>query len=65
MAKNLLNLGRDLEIQIHEANVTLICCHVQLFATLWTIAHQAPLSMVFFRQQHWSVLPFPSPGESS
>ena len=32
---------------------------VQLFATLWTIAHQAPLSMGFSRQEYWSGLPFP------
>ena len=31
----------------------------------WTVAHQAPLSMGFFRQEYWSGLPFPSPGESS
>ena len=37
--------------------------HVQLFATLWTVAHQAPLSMEFSRQENWSVLPFPSPGD--
>ena len=36
--------------------------HVQLFATLWTLAHQAPLSMGFSRQEHWSGLPFPFPG---
>ena len=35
--------------------------HVQLFATLWTLARQAPLSMGFSRQEHWSGLPFPSP----
>ena len=34
---------------------------VQLFVTLWTIAHQAPLSMVFSEQEYWSGLPFPSP----
>ena len=28
-------------------------CHVQLFATLWTLAHQAPLSMAFSRQEYW------------
>ena len=33
---------------------------VWLFATLWAIAHQAPLSMGFSRQEHWSGLPFPS-----
>ena len=36
---------------------------VQLFATLWTIACQAPLSMGFPRQEYWSGLPFPSPGD--
>ena len=34
---------------------------VLLFATLWTVAHQAPPSMGFFRQEYWSGLPFPSP----
>ena len=33
------------------------------FATLWTIACQAPLSMGFLRQEYWSGLPFPSPGD--
>ena len=37
--------------------------HVRLFETLWTIAYQAPLSMGFSRQRHWSGLPFPSPGD--
>ena len=32
-------------------------------ATLWTVAHQAPLSMGFSRQEYWSGLPFPSPGD--
>ena len=36
--------------------------HVQLFPTPWTIAHQAPLSRGFSRQEHWSGLPFPPPG---
>ena len=36
---------------------------VRLFATLWTVAHQARLSMGFSRQEYWSGLPFPSPGE--
>ena len=34
---------------------------VRLFATPWTVAHQAPLSMGFFRQEYCSGLPFPSP----
>ena len=33
----------------------------QLFVTPWTVAHQAPLSMGFSRQEYWSGLPFPSP----
>ena len=37
--------------------------HVQLFATPWTVTHQAPPSMGFSRQEHWSGLPFPSPGD--
>ena len=37
--------------------------HVQPFATLWTIAHQAPLSMGFSRQEYWSGLPCPPPGD--
>ena len=35
--------------------------HVQLFATPWTIACQAPLSMGFSRQEYWSGLPSPPP----
>ena len=31
--------------------------------TLWTIAHQAPLSMEFFKQEYWGGFPFPSPGD--
>ena len=36
---------------------------VRLFATPWTIAYQAPHSMGFSRQEYWSGLPFPSPGD--
>ena len=44
------------------------CCaqslhHVQLFATPWTVPHQAPLSMGLSQQQYWSGLPFPPPGD--
>ena len=35
--------------------------HVRLSATPWTVAHQAPLSMEFSRQDYWSGLPFPTP----
>ena len=36
---------------------------VRLFATPWTVAYQASLSMGFSRQKYWSELPFPSPGD--
>ena len=36
---------------------------VQLFAIPWTVAYQAPLSMEFSRQEYWSGLPCPSPGD--
>ena len=35
---------------------------LRLFATPWSVPHQAPLSMGFSRQEYWSGLPFPSPG---
>ena len=38
---------------------------VQLFATLWSIAHHVPLSMGFSRQEYWSGLPFPASGDLS
>ena len=41
--------------------VVLSC--VRLFATPWTAAHQAPLSMEFSKQNYWSGLPFPIPGD--
>ena len=37
--------------------------HVCVFAVLWTVTHQVPLSMGFSRQEHWSGLPFPPPGD--
>ena len=40
-----------------------VLSHAQLFATLCTIAHQAPLSMGFSRQEYWSGLPCPPPGD--
>ena len=43
------------------------CVHMSaqlcpLFATLWTVAHQAPLSEGFSRQEYWSGVPSPPPG---
>ena len=40
-----------------------VLSRVWLFATPWTVAHQAPLSLGFSRQEYWSGLPFPSPGD--
>ena len=37
--------------------------HVRVFATPWMVAYQAPLSTGFSRQEYWSGLPFPSPGD--
>ena len=37
--------------------------HVRLFATPWSVAHRAPPFMGFSRQEYWSGLPFPSPGD--
>ena len=44
--------------------VCMLSCfsHVHHFVILWIVAHQAPLSMGFSRQEYWSGLPFPSPG---
>ena len=40
----------------------LLSC-VHLFVTSWTVAHQAPLSTEFSRQEYWKGLPFPPPGD--
>ena len=40
-----------------------VLSRVQLFATPWTVARQAPLPMGFSRQKYWSGVPLPSPGE--
>ena len=47
----------DLKVKVKSLS------RVQLFATPWTVAYQAPSSMGFFRQEYWSGLPFPSPGD--
>ena len=49
-----------------RARVHARCCElsqVGLFATPWTVVHQAPLSMGFFEQEYWSGLPFPTLGD--
>ena len=47
-------------------SIACLCVHAKSFQsywTLWTVAHQAPLSMGFSRQEYWSGLSFPSPGD--
>ena len=44
-------------------NPVKLLSRVRLFATPWTIAYQAPPFMQFPRQEYWSGLPFPSPGD--
>ena len=46
-----------------NSNWIVCTCSAWLFATLQTVVHQAPLSMKFSRQEYWSGLPFPTPGE--
>ena len=50
-------------ISLNRVSDTLSLSHVQLFVTPWTVAHQAPLSMEFSRQEYWSGLPFSPPGD--
>ena len=49
-------------LQNHLVKVKVkLLSRVRLFATPWSVANQAPLSMEFSRQEYWSELPFPSP----
>ena len=57
-------------IQLYMYVYTPVCVlshfsHIQPFTTLWTVAHQAPLSMGFSRQECWSGLPCPAPEDLS
>ena len=49
-------------VVVQMEKVKLLSC-VQLFVTLWTVTYQAPPFMGFSRQEYWSGLPFPSPGD--
>ena len=40
-----------------------VLSHIRLFATPWTVACKTPLSMEFSREEYWSGLPFPFPGD--
>ena len=52
-----VSLFLDLKMKVKSLS------HVWLFATPWTVAYQAPQSTGFSRQEYWSGLPFPSPGD--
>ena len=58
-----LSLYADDMILYAVAVVLQLQNHVGLFATPWTVAHQAPLFMGFPRQECWNELPFPSAGD--
>ena len=64
---NILDIG-EMQIKATKNHFTptrivLVAQSCPTFATLWTITRQAPLSMEFSRQEYWSGLPFPSPGD--
>ena len=56
LLRNARNMGLHC---VHSQSLSL----VRLFVTLWTVARQAPLPKGFFRQEYWSGLPLPSPGD--
>ena len=57
-------LGLNIFVMCSYCACMLSCfSHVQIFATPWTVAYQAPLSMGFSRQEYWSALPCPHPGD--
>ena len=53
--------SHPVSIETQSESESLSFSHVQLSATPWTVAHPAPLSMEFPRQEYWSGFPFPSP----
>ena len=65
LAPSLLCSGRTQGAVLSPLHVDVLShfSRVRLCATLWTAAHQAPLSMGFFRQEYWSGLPCPPPGD--
>ena len=56
---------RHMDLQSSQCVFFMCVCSVMSdsFATPWTVAHQTHLSMEFFRQEYWSELPFPPPGD--
>ena len=62
LCKNPLNDSREGLLQNASSMRACSFSHAQLFVTPWTVAHQAPLSMEFSKQEYWSGLPYPSSG---
>ena len=58
------NHGNLLLKSVYQVCACILSCfsHIRLFMTLCTVAHQAPLSMGFSRQEYWSGLPYPLQG---
>ena len=54
-----IRLRYDVQVKVKVKSLS----PVQFFATAWTVAYQAPPSMEFSRQEYWSGLPFPFPGD--
>ena len=67
-----MNLASSLSVENHHTDIFHLpilvlsrSSRVQLFVTLWTVAHQAPLFMGFSREEYWSQLPCPPSGDLS
>ena len=62
-------LRKNAKLEVRKRDSCLGLCHVcvlshaQLFVTPWIVARQVPLSMGFPKQEYWSSLPFPLPGD--
>ena len=60
-----VNIQKSTGTHLHMCVCLLSCfSRVRLFANLWAVAHQVPLSMWFYRQEYWSELPSPSRASS-
>ena len=68
VVSTLFHSNLELDLAQHFTIPTTVCvlshfsCD-RLFTTPWTVAHQAPRSVGFSRQEYWSGLPYPSPGD--
>ena len=54
-----ISITSDMQMKVKVKSLS----RVRLFETPWTVAYQAPLSIGFSRQEYWSGLPVPSPGD--